>query len=99
MLAYIVRRLVHAVIVFVLVTIMIFMVMRLLPGDPILMLISQQQVEQSSEEQIAELRHKFGLDKPMIVQYFDWIGGVFQGELGVSIVNGQSVSGESPAEL
>lgn len=99
MLAYIVRRLVHAVIVFVLVTIMIFMVMRLLPGDPILMLISQQQVEQSSEEQIAELRHKFGLDKPMIVQYFDWIGGVFQGDLGVSIVNGRSVSGDITSRI
>jgi peptide/nickel transport system permease protein len=70
------------------------MVMRLLPGDPILMLISQSEANSSTEEQIAELRHKFGLDRPMIVQYFNWISRASLGDLGISIANGRSVAGD-----
>ena len=57
--------------VLVIVTVMVFLMMRLLPGDPILLLVSLSEIEQSTEEQIALLRHEFGLDKPMILQYFD----------------------------
>jgi peptide/nickel transport system permease protein len=73
---------------------MVFLVMRLLPGDPILLLVSKSQVQQSTEEQINSLRHKYGLDKPMIIQYFDWIGGVIHGDFGVSIITGRSVAHE-----
>jgi peptide/nickel transport system permease protein len=59
--------------------------MHILPGDPILIYISSGQLTESSEEQIAELQHQYGLDKPLMVQYFDWLGGVFRGNLGVSI--------------
>ena len=91
MTAYIVRRLVQAVIVFILISIMIFVVMRLLPGDPILMLVSKQMANSSTEAQIDKLRHEYGLDKPLAAQYFDWLGGVFHGDLGVSITNGRDV--------
>jgi peptide/nickel transport system permease protein len=99
MTAYIVRRLVLAVIVFFLITILVFMVMRLLPGDPILMLISQSEADSSTEEQIAELRHKFGLDRPMIVQYFAWIGNALQGDLGISIANGRNVASDIASRI
>jgi peptide/nickel transport system permease protein len=99
MTAYIVRRLGYAVIVFFLITILVFTAVRLLPGDPILMLISQSEADSSTEEQIAELRHKFGLDKTMVMQYVDWVGNVFQGDLGISIVNGRSVADEIAARI
>lgn len=88
---YVIRRLIQAVIVFFLVSILVFMVMRLLPGDPIYMLISKASAQSSTESQIDKLRHEYGLDRPMIVQYVDWLGGIFHGDLGVSIVNGRNV--------
>ena len=94
MLAYIIRRLVLAVIILFLATLLVFFAMRMLPGDPILMLVTANQAQEYNEEQINQLKHEFGLDKPMIMQYFDWIGGVLQGNLGVSILHRSPVSQE-----
>ena len=94
MLAYIIRRLVLAVIILFLTTLLVFFAMRMLPGDPILMLVTANQAQEYNEEQINQLKHEFGLDKPMIMQYFDWIGGVLQGNFGVSILHRSPVSQE-----
>jgi peptide/nickel transport system permease protein len=80
-----IRRLVQAVIVLILVTIIVFVAMRLLPGDPVRMLITASQQRAYSEEQITLLRHKFGLDRPIVIQYFDWLLKAVQGDLGISI--------------
>jgi peptide/nickel transport system permease protein len=72
--------------IILLVSIIVFFAMRLLPGDPILMLMSSSDLEQSTEEQIIALRHEFGLDRSLIIQYFDWLGGVAHGDLGKSIL-------------
>jgi len=73
---------------------MVFLVMRLLPGDPLTLFISQSQMAsgQLTTEQLDELRHRFGLDKPLMMQYFDWIGGVLRGDLGMSIFYTTEVS-------
>jgi peptide/nickel transport system permease protein len=92
MTSFIMRRLLIGVLILFLVTIMVFLVMRLLPGDPLMLYLNQQNMGSLTPDQIAELRHKFGLDKPLIVQYFDWVGGVLRGDLGVSIFFNQSVS-------
>jgi peptide/nickel transport system permease protein len=94
MTAFVVRRLIQSVIVFFLITLLIFMVMRLLPGDPIFMIISKAASETATEMQLDKLRHEYGLDKPMFVQYFDWLGGVFHGDLGVSILTNTDVRQE-----
>lgn len=91
---YIIRRLIQAVIVFFLITLLVFMVMRLLPGDPIYMIISKAASETATSMQLDKLRHEYGLDKPMMVQYFDWIGGVFQGDFGVSILTNTDIRQE-----
>jgi peptide/nickel transport system permease protein len=85
--AYITRRLILGVLVLFLVTILVFLVMRLLPGDPLTLFISQSQMSsgQLTVEQMNELRHEYGLDKTMVLQYVDWIKGIFQGNLGKSI--------------
>jgi peptide/nickel transport system permease protein len=85
--AYIVRRLLASAIVLIVVTIFIFLVMRLLPGDPILMIVTNEQLSQSAPEQIAALRHEFGLDKPMPIQYLNWMFGIVQGDFGVSLIS------------
>jgi peptide/nickel transport system permease protein len=94
MASFIIRRLIQSIIVLLLVSIIVFFAMRLLPGDPIRMLVTQTQEQTYTDEQIEQLRHEFGLDKPMIVQYIDWLKGVFHGDLGVSILHHAPVAGE-----
>jgi peptide/nickel transport system permease protein len=90
--AYIIRRLVQIVIVIFLLTIFVFFIMRLLPGDPILIYIGQsQQVKAMSPEVYEHLRHEYGLDKPMIVQYGSWIGNLFRGNFGTSVNYSENV--------
>lgn len=83
---YLLGRILQAILIILLVSVIVFFAMRLLPGDPILMLMTSSDLEQSTEEQIIALRHEFGLDRPLIVQYFDWLGGVIHGDLGKSIL-------------
>ncbi len=86
MTTYIIRRLIQAVIVLILVTAFVFFAMRLLPGDPIRMLVSRNQEQQYSEEEVQALRHQYGLDRPLPVQYVDWLSHIVRGDLGVSIL-------------
>lgn len=92
MVAYIIRRLLMGVIILILVTLFVFLAMRLLPGDPLVLFISQSQTQTYTPEQMQELRHKYGLDKSLPLQYVDWIGEVLHGNFGTSIMTGDSVS-------
>jgi peptide/nickel transport system permease protein len=86
MTAFIIRRLLMALIVVILVTLIVFFVIRLLPGDPLIIFMGQNaSVEQMTEARLNELRHEYGLDKPVMIQYFDWINGILHGDLGRSI--------------
>jgi len=91
MTAYIIRRLMLGVIILLLVTLLVFLAMRLLPGDPLIIFISQSQVEIYSLEQLAELRHEYGLDRSLPTQYISWIGNILRGDMGKSINLGQDV--------
>jgi len=85
--AYIIRRIVTSVIVLLIVTMLVFVVVRLLPGDPILMYISQEQLSDATPEYIAGLRAKYGLDQSLPMQYIQWLGNlVLHGDFGTSIV-------------
>ena len=87
MTTYIIRRLILAAIVLFLVSVFVFLAMRLLPGDPVLMYISASSIQNVTEEQLNQVRHQFGLDKTLPQQYFDWIIGILHGDLGTSILN------------
>jgi len=91
MTAYIIRRLMLGVIILLLVTMLVFLAMRLLPGDPLIIFISQSQVEIYSPEQLAELHHEYGLDRSLPMQYISWIGNILRGDMGKSINLGQDV--------
>jgi peptide/nickel transport system permease protein len=94
MTTYIIRRLILAAIVLFLVSVFVFLAMRLLPGDPVLMYMSASSVQEITEEQLNLVRHQFGLDKTLPMQYLDWITGVFRGDLGTSILNRSPVMQE-----
>jgi len=91
MTTYIIRRVVQAVFILIIVSIIVFLAMRILPGDPILMIMSDVEMTETSFEEMEQLRREFGLDKPLMIQYFNWIGNVARGDLGQSIVMGQPV--------
>jgi peptide/nickel transport system permease protein len=88
------RRLLQALVVLVVVTILIFVLVRLLPGDPILNYMSQDAYNNADQAQIDEMRKEYGLDKSLPLQYFDWIGGVVRGDMGKSIFYGTTVTEE-----
>ncbi len=91
MTSFIIRRLFQGVIVLFVVTILVFLMMHVLPGDPLRTILGPDYVNYSREE-LEVIRHDRGLDKPVIAQYFDWIGGVFKGDLGETITENESVA-------
>lgn len=94
MIAFFIRRFIQAIVVLFLVTILVFLAMRLLPGDPIRMILTTSSAEGLTEEQIAQVRHEYGLDKPLVVQYFSWVNDILHGNLGKSILQKVPVSDE-----
>ena len=90
---FILRRLLHAFGVLILVTLIVFFVMRLLPGDPLLIYVAQTaELEAMPPEMIDEMRKEFGLDKPIMVQYVNWVVGLLHGDFGTSIFYREKVS-------
>jgi peptide/nickel transport system permease protein len=92
--AFTIRRLIQSAVVLLLVTIIVFISMRLLPGDPIRMLITSSEESSYTEQQMEFLRHENGLDKPLPLQYINWLGGVLHGDLGKSILDRLPVTTE-----
>jgi peptide/nickel transport system permease protein len=87
-LAYVGARLIQAVPVLVLASLIIFGFIRLIPGDPALALAGQN----ATTEQIEALRHRFGLDLPLVAQYLTWISHAARGDLGVSYISDRPVA-------
>ena len=87
MLTYIVRRLLQSLVVLIIVTMCAFLLMRLAPGNPAQMLLP----DEATDEQIRLMEIKMGLDKPLPVQYLNYIKDVLQGDLGTSFVYKQPV--------
>lgn len=86
MAAYIIRRLISGFIILILVTLSVFFIMRLLPGDPLIIFLGQSVSSGNmSMEQLENMRKEYGLDKPIMIQYIDWIKGILHGDLGTSI--------------
>ncbi len=83
---YILRRLALMVPTLVGVTLFVFGMMRLLPGDAVSMML-QDYSAYSYAKDAADLRAKLGLDKPFLEQYTSWVGRTLQGDLGVSLRN------------
>jgi peptide/nickel transport system permease protein len=93
MINYIIRRLLLAVLTLWLVTLVVFFALRLLPGDPLTIFMGQSASSGTmSADQLEHMRVEYGLDKPVIVQYLTWLGGIATGNLGTSIHYHEKVS-------
>ena len=66
-------------------TFLVFVIMHMLPGDPILLYFSQDAFSKFTPEELAAARHEFGLDKSIVSQYINWFFGALHGDLGKSI--------------
>jgi ABC-type dipeptide/oligopeptide/nickel transport system permease component len=89
LLAYVFKRLLIGIPIVFFVTIILFYIMYILPGDPIKILLAGERV---TPERIEALRREWGLDQPVHVQYFYWLSRVVRGDLGISIVARQPVT-------
>ncbi len=78
---YLTRRILSLVPVLAGVSVVVFLVLHLSPGDPAEVMLGSQ----ATQEDLARLRAQLGLDEPLPVQYFRWLGHVLQGDLGRSI--------------
>jgi peptide/nickel transport system permease protein len=92
MTSYVIRRLIQCVAVIVLVSIVTFLVIRLLPGNPLMIYAHSRNLTTLTVETQQELIANFGLDKPLVMQYLNWIGGIFHGNFGYSYFLNESVS-------
>ena len=88
MFGFILRRVGMLIPTFIGVTLVAFFFIRLLPGDPILLLAGERGI---SAERYAELQHAFGFDRPALVQYFHYLSGLFHGDFGMSMVTRRPV--------
>lgn len=88
---FVIKRLLLTIPIMLLTSIIVFVLMRILPGDPILVLVGQTQAEVSAE-QIEQLRQEYGLDQPIYVQYFTWASRAVTGDFGRSIQSRQPVA-------
>lgn len=85
---YILRRLLAMVPVLLLVSMVVFSLLHLTPGDPALSILG----EEATPQQVEALRNKLGLNQPIPVQYVKWLGAVLRGDLGRSVRSNQPVS-------
>ena len=91
MTSYVIRRILQGVLIIFLVTVMVFLFIRLLPGDPLTIYLNKTDMQQLTDEQLQELRIRFGLEKTLPQQYVNWVGGLFKGDFGRSVFYDTSV--------
>ena len=87
MYAYIVKRLLLAIPTILIISVFVFSLQKLLPGDPILVMAGEERDPQT----IAYLRERYRLNDPLPVQYVAWLGAAVQGDLGISLRTNQPV--------
>jgi peptide/nickel transport system permease protein len=92
MLSYIARRLVFGMLTIIGVSIVVFVIMRVLPGDPLVALFGPDGFTKLTEEQRAMYMADLGLSDPLWKQYLAWVGDVVRGEFGRSFFRAESVA-------
>jgi peptide/nickel transport system permease protein len=84
---YILRRLIQIVPTVLGITFIVFLMMRSVPGDPVVSLLG----DAYTEDDAIKARAEYGLNKPIVVQYFIWLGKLLRGDWGASILTGRPV--------
>ncbi len=89
---YILRRLLYALPTLLGITLLIFFVLRVLPGDPLVILYGEGGANSMSHEDRAALQKKLGFDRPLYQQYLSWLADLLTGDLGHTLARGDSVA-------
>ena len=84
---YVIKRLLMGIAIVLFVSVLVFAIMQAMPGEPIDLMVDTR----VSPERVAELKARWGLDEPPVVQYFYWLGNILQGDFGTSVSMKQSV--------
>ena len=87
---YIARRLLALIPVLLGVSLVVFMLIRMIPGDPVIIMLG----ERARPEDIERVREEMGFNRPIYVQYIEWMGRIVRGDLGTSIINRTAVMDE-----
>lgn len=82
---YVTKRLLLYFPTLILITLVIFLLMRVIPGDPAIQLLAAGGDASYTEEDLAKKRHDLGIDRPLVTQYFTWIGGMLRGDMGKAL--------------
>lgn len=82
---YIIKRLLQGILIVLAVSVILFAIMQMMPGDPIMLICG----DRVSEEVQLKVRQEWGLDQPVYVQYWRWLSHALQGDFGQSIITGQ----------
>jgi len=91
---YLLNRLLIAIPTIFGVTVLIFLAMRVIPGDPLQLIVSESDgIYVLSEEELQAVRASLGLDQPYYIQYYDWMRQVISGDMGSSFWNKEPISG------
>ena len=90
MFAYLIRRILYIIPIGLGVTVLVFALVHMAPGDPLSAVVPPD----APEEMVQELRKAYGFDKPLPIQYFKWLGKVLSGDLGRSVARGREVIAE-----
>jgi len=88
MLQYIIKRLLLAIPILIAVVTLVFFVVRMAPGDPAQVILG----DSASQESLSALRGELGLDRPILVQYGEFLFSILKGDLGTSIIRKQSIN-------
>ena len=82
---YIAKRFILFIPTLLIVTVVVFSILRVIPGDPALLILGGEEGDDDfTEAQLAALRHKLGTDRPIVIQYGSWVGNMLKGDFGIS---------------
>ena len=84
---YLLKRLLQVIPTIIMITFVVFVMMQSIPGDPVVAVLGEAYTEETAQQ----VRQEYGLDKPVLVQYFIWLGKLVQGDWGRSILSGRPV--------
>jgi len=88
---YVTRRVLVSIPTLLGISVLIFLVMRVLPGDPVSVVFGQESFVRMSQADQARFRSELGLDKPLYLQYLDWVVAVVHGDLGRSFWQNETI--------
>ncbi len=96
--AYLIRRLISTLVLLYLIVTFVFLLLHLLPGDPALAVLGGIDANPSAED-VERVRERLGLNRPLYVQYVDYLGSIVRLDFGESFVSGRSVSSDLATRL